>query len=414
MNRHRVVVTGIGVATPLGNENGKFVNALLNGESGAGPITVFDPAALPTRIASEVDDAALPYLCPDRKVAFAVSAARFAVSNAGMAGVQLAQYYDSKASGDISSGVSFGTGLELFSLPDMVRYLNADGIPSTEEHSSTFLQTPSDICLHIISGEHELNAPPVTHISACSASTDALGMAYRMVSEGRRDWMIAGGTDSMINPLGVGGFCLLQALSTRNAEPKAASRPFDRNRDGFLLGEGAAAFILETKSNAEEREAEIYGEIIGYGNSFDAYGISEPHPEGAGAVLAMQRALRDSSISPSEITHINSHGTGTPKNDPIETRAIKKVFGSRSKKIPVNSTKSMIGHLISASGAVEAAATLLCAKQGYIHPTINLDNPDPDCDLDYIPDGKREFKGGYIMKNSFAFGGQNSVLIFKL
>ena len=225
--------------------------------------------------------------------------------------------------------------------------------------------------------------------------------------------MLAGGADSMLNPMGVGGFCKLNALSTRNDEPQKASRPFDVNRDGFVLGEGAAMLVLENMENAVRRGVDIYAEIVGYGNSFDAYAISDPHPKGRGAVAAMSRALALAAISPESISYINAHGTATLKNDPVETLAIKTLFGRNAYGIPVSSTKSMIGHLISAAGAVEAVASIVCANAGWIHPTINLDNPDPDCDLDFVPGQAREHRVGYFLSNSFAFGGQNATLVFR-
>ena len=220
--------------------------------------------------------------------------------------------------------------------------------------------------------------------------------------------MLAGGTDSMINPMGVAGFCKIRAMTTRNEDPRRASRPFDRDRDGFLLGEGAAMLVLEELEAAVARGARIYAELCGYGNSFDAFGISEPHPEGAGAVLAMRRALQQAGDPP--VGSVNAHGTSTPKNDPAETLAIKQVLGT---EVPISSTKSMLGHLISASGAVETAAAILCARKGWMHPTINLENPDPHCPLDYVPGKPRRLEEGYILKNSFAFGGQNACLVIR-
>jgi 3-oxoacyl-[acyl-carrier-protein] synthase II len=225
--------------------------------------------------------------------------------------------------------------------------------------------------------------------------------------------VLAGGTDSMINPLGIGGFCKLCALSRRNEEPAAASRPFDRGRDGFVLGEGAAMLVLEPLESARGRGAEVLAEVCGYGNSFDALGISEPHPEGRGAVQAMERALADAQLRPEQVDVINAHGTGTPKNDPVETLAIKRVFGEHARRMPVCATKSMIGHLISAAGAVEALAAIIGLQGGWVHPTINLEDPDPACDLDYVPRVSRDWPVSVVMSNSFAFGGQNASVIFR-
>ena len=401
--KNRVAITGIGIVSPLGNELSSFVNKLLEGVPAAGPITIFDPCKLPTRIAAQVDDNQLPLRTKDRKVGFAILAARSAIQDAEKFGSPLIK-------GE-RSGLSIGLGLELFSMPDMIDHLH--GKRPVDFDSMEFLQTPSDICVPRICKEHQLEAPPLVHISACAASTDAIGCAFRMVREGRRRWMLVGGTDSMINPMGVGGFCRIQAMTQRNEEPSKASRPFDRDRDGFLLGEGAAMLVLEPWNEAVERGSRIYAEVLGYGTSFDAHGISEPHPEGEGAMIAMQRALKDADVALEQINHINAHGTSTPKNDIAETKAIRRVFEKRADSIPVSSTKSMIGHLISAAGAMEVAAAILCAQKDLIHPTINLENPDSRCNLDYVPNIPRRAVVSYFLKNSFAFGGQNSSLVLR-
>ena len=273
------------------------------------------------------------------------------------------------------------------------------------------MQTPSDIALHLVSHRLGLRKPPRAHVSACAAGTDAIGHAMRLVREGRVDFAVAGGTDSMVNPLGVAGFCSLSATSERNHEPARASRPFDRTRDGFVMGEGAGVMILEREEDARARGAMIYGEIRGYGASLDAHGISEPHPEGKGAILAMTRALADAGASADEIDAVNAHGTSTPKNDPVETRALRAVLGKRAEHVPVSATKSMIGHLISAAGAVEAIAALGCANRGYVHPTINLDSPDPACDLDYVPHVARAHAQKYVLSASYGFGGHNAAIV---
>lgn len=405
--KNRVVVTGIGVVSPLGNSSQDFVTRLLAGESGGGPITLFDPANLPTRIAAEVKGfAGHSVFSKDRKIGFALGAARQACEDAG--------YTPEALQAKQRAGLSLGIGLELFSMDDLIAD-RCGKIHAAEMLTAlTHLQTPSDLCVPLIGREFGLMLPPATHVSACAAATDAIGEAFWRVRRGQCDWMLAGGTDSMINPLGVGGFCRLAALSKRNDEPKRASRPFDKERDGFLLGEGAALLLVESLTSAQNRGARIYGEIVGYGNSFDAHGISEPHPEGAGALLAMRRALNDAGIVPADVVHVNAHGTSTPKNDVVETLAIKTLFGGHAKRLTVNATKSLIGHLISASGAVEVAALLGCARAGFLHPTINIKDPDDGCDLDYVADGKRPAKAGYYLKNSFAFGGQNAALVFKI
>jgi 3-oxoacyl-[acyl-carrier-protein] synthase II len=396
--RRRVAVTGMGVVCPIGNSPDEFRENLLRGVSGVGPITLFDPASLPTRIAAEVKWRG-PIL-RDRKITFAIEAAEQALASSG------------RPQGE--GGLSLGIGLELFSMDDMAAYRRPGfTLPESRQERLSFLQTPSDLCIQLISKRHELTRPPLTHVSACAAGTDAIGTAFRMVADARRDWMLAGGTDSMINPLGVGGFCRIGATTTSNSEPERASRPFDRRRDGFVLGEGAGILVLEGLEEARARGAHIYAEIAGYGNSFDAHGISEPHPEGRGACQAMERALRDAGVPPAAIDCINAHGTSTPKNDPVETMAIKRLLGARSRKVPVCATKSMIGHLISAAGAVEAIGAILCMNSGWVHPTLNLDEPDPACDLDYVPHRARRHEQKYVLSNSFAFGGQNASILLR-
>lgn len=406
----RVAITGMGLVTPLGCDLDLFADRLLAGHSGAGPIRCFDPADLPTRIAAEVDADSLEVKSRDRKLAFALVAARAAVADAAAHGQPLAAAYPP------GGGVlSMGLGLELFSMPDMVRYQRDERVPEDRDLDPlTFLQTPADMAVHRICREHDLRRPPLLHISACAAATDALGEAARLLREGGAAWALAGGVDSMINPMGLAGFCKLAATTRRNAEPERASRPFDRTRDGFLLGEGAGLLVLETLDRARARGARIYGEVAGYGNSFDAHEISEPHPEGEGAVLAMRRAMADAGVAPQDLGYVNAHGTSTPKNDPVETLALRRVLGAAAARIPVSSTKSMIGHLISAAGAVETAAALLCARRGRVHATLNLETPDPRCDLDYVPEGARAAEVGCFLKNSFGFGGQNASLVIRV
>ena len=396
--KQRVAITGMGVVSPIGNTVTDFRDNLLAGVSGIGPITCFDSAELPTRIAGEVkwDGPILR----DRKITFALEAARQCMEDAGEL--------------PTGGGLSLGIGLELFSLDDMAAYRENKGqLPGSVEERMTFLQTPSDLTAHLISHRWQLTAPPMTQVSACAAGADALGAAYRLIARGQRRWMLAGGSDSMVNPMGVGGFCKLTALSRRNEEPQKASRPFDRQRDGFVLGEGAAMLLLENWDDAQARGVVIHGEVLGSGNSFDAHGISEPHPEGRGACQAMRRALADAGLEPVQVDTINAHGTSTPKNDPVETAAIKTVFGEHARRVPISATKSMTGHLISAAGALEAVATVLCLQTGQAHPTLNLDDPDPECDLDYVPHRARPMDAQVALSNAFGFGGQNSSLIIR-
>jgi 3-oxoacyl-[acyl-carrier-protein] synthase II len=388
----------MGVVSPIGCSVESFRRNLFAGVSGAGPITAFDPARLPTRIAAEVRWEG-PIL-RDRKITFALEAARQALEASG------------RPRGE--GGLSLGIGLELFSMDDLAASRRPGFEPPRSRRERLgFLQTPSDLCVSLICRRHGLTRAPLTHVSACAAGTDAIGAAFRRVADGGADWMLAGGTDSMVNPLGVAGFCRIGATTTANGDPQRASRPFDRRRDGFLLGEGAAILVLEPLEAARARGASVQAEVGGYGCSFDAHGISEPHPEGRGALQAMRRALEDAGISPGEVDVVNAHGTSTPKNDPVETLAIKELLGARAREVPVCATKSMIGHLISAAGAVEAAAAVECLRAGVVHPTINLDEPDPLCDLDYVPHRAREHPHEVALSNSFGFGGQNSSIVLR-
>ncbi len=407
--KHRVVVTGMGVVAPIGRTVDEFLDSVLSGRSGGAAISLFDPASLPTRIAAQVNFASVgaelapPLLIRDRKITFALDAARQALDDAHACGTAPA--------GD--GGLSLGIGLELFSMEDAVAKRRDNSLPDDRRDRLTFLQTPSDLCVSMLTAQHGLTAPPSTHVSACAAGTDAIGNAARLIALGRRRWMLAGGADSMINPLGVAGFCSIGAMSTSNDDPAGASRPFDRRRNGFVLGEGAGMLVLERLSDAESRGARIYAEIAGYGTSFDAHGISEPHPEGRGAFQAMQRALAAAGIGPEAIDCINAHGTATPKNDLVETLAIKRLLGSKAYGVPVCGTKSMIGHLISAAGAVEAVAAIGCMNKRWVHPTINLDEPDARCDLDYVPKTARRHEQQFVLSNSFAFGGQNASIVIR-
>jgi len=402
MKRQRVAITAMGVVAPNGCGVPEFLDALLRGRSGIRQVTLFDPAALPTRIAGQVQ-ALLPAPLPDRKIGFALAAAREAFAQAQACGTA--------PSG--RGGLSLGVGLELFSMDDLAAQRAGQSPPSSPVERLSFMQTPSDLCAHFLSEAHGLMLPPLLHVSACAAGSDALGSGFRRVRDGRADFMLVGGTDSMINPLGMAGFAALNATSTRNAEPERASRPFERSRDGFVLGEGAGMLLLERWEAALARGATPLGELVGYGNSLDAHGISEPHPEARGASQAMARALADAGLLPTDISAINAHGTATPKNDPIETLAIHRVFGQHAKKMPISATKSLIGHLISAAGAVEAVAALSCMNAGFVHPTINLDQPDSTCDLDYVPHHARRHRQAYVLSSSYGFGGHNAAIVLR-
>jgi 3-oxoacyl-[acyl-carrier-protein] synthase II len=395
----------MGFVSPLGGTLTQFRDNLLMGASGVGLITAFDPGSFRTRIAAEVKERFESSL-RDRKVTFGCEAARRAWADATAC--------ETAPIAKGHNGLTLGLGLELFSMEDLAASRRPNFVtPHLSEDRLTFLQTPSDLCVHLIAKAYGLHSRPRVHVSACAAGTDAIGNAFRLVRSGRWRWALAGGTDSMINPLGLAGFCKIGATSIRNDPPQKASRPFDANRDGFVLGEGAAILVLERLDDALARGATVHAEIVGYGNSLDAHGISEPHPEGRGAYQAMARAVADAGLSPDVIDCVNAHGSATPKNDVVETLAIKRLLGQRARRVPVVSTKSMIGHLIAAAGAVEAVAAILCMQAGMVHPTINLDEPDPACDLDYVPHTARPHEQRYVLSNSFGFGGQNAAILLR-
>lgn len=398
--RRRVAVTGLGVVTPLGNSVGAFGEGLFAGRSGVGPITHFPPATLGTRIAAEVREFD-PEGYRDRKIPYALQAAREAMADAD--GV----------TGDLHDrGLSIALGLELFSMDDLVAHVvQGAGPPASPRARLSFLQTPSDLVVPLLCREHGLFAPPLTHVSACAAGTDAVGTAFRLVASGRRRMVLAGGTDSMVNPLGVGGFVKIRALSRRNDDPERASRPFDQGRDGFVLGEGAAFLVLEDFEDVRNRGARVRAEVLGYGTSFDAGDISRPHPEGRGAIAAMERALADARLSADRVEAVNAHGTGTPLNDPVEALALRAVLGPNSDRVPVYAPKSMFGHLVGAAGAVEAAAAVLALERQVLPPTINLENPDPACDLNHVVGAAQPHPHSVVLSNSFGFGGQNSCIL---
>jgi 3-oxoacyl-[acyl-carrier-protein] synthase II len=406
----RVVITGVGLVTPLGIGAQKNWEALLRGESGIGPITRFDSSRHATRIAGEVK-AFDPLAFIDKREArrmdlfiqFALAAAALAVEDAGIDPALL--------EGD-RTGVYIGSGI--------------GGLATIEECHGTLLQRGPDrvspfflisIIINEASGfvsiKYRSRGPNSATATACATSTHSVGDSFRLIVRGDADRMLAGGTEAPITPLGVAGFCALRALSTRNDEPQRASRPFDAERDGFVIGEGAGILLLEELSAARRRGARIYAEIVGYGMNADAYHATAPSEDGEGAKGVMQRALADAAIDPGEIDFINAHGTSTPLNDKIETLAIKKAFGEHARKIGVSSTKSMTGHLLGATGAVEAGVTAICLANQMMTPTINYEHPDPECDLDYVPNAARPAEIRYALSNSFGFGGTNGCLILK-
>ena len=408
--RKRVVITGLGVVSPIGIGLKEVTSALMEGRSGANKITKFDTTNFTTQFACEVKNF-LPENYFDKKkarrmdmfVQFGVAAAKMAVEDSKL---------DLTKENLDRIGVVIGSGIGgLSTIESEVKTLLEKG----PRRVSPFL-IPMQI-INMVSGEvaieHGFRGPNYGVVSACASANNALGDALRLMRYGDADVLITGGTESAITQLGLAGFCSARALSQRNDDPTKASRPFDKNRDGFVMGEGAGIVVLETLEHAQARGAKIYAEFLGYGATDDAFHMTAPHPEALSAIKAMQRAIEDSEIPADEIDYINAHGTSTDLNDKIETMAIKKVFGDRAYKIPVSSTKSMTGHLLGAAGGMELIATLICMENGFIHPTINYETPDPDCDLDYVPNMPRKTQINCALSNSLGFGGHNAVIVVR-
>lgn len=407
MNR-KVVITGMGVITPLGNTVEKYWAALLEGKSGVGPLGKFDASEYPTRIAGEVKDFD-GTLYTDRKqlrrmdlsAQYAVGASAQAVQDSGL---DLENIDLDRCGVVIGSGIG---GIGTFEKQHSLLESSGPGRVSPFFIPMMII----DMCAGLVSIQFGFRGPNYATVSACASSSHAILDSMRIIQRGEADVMIAGGTEATITPTSVAGFCQAKALSTRNEEPEKASRPFDIGRDGFVMGEGAAMLILESEEHAKARGARVHAEVVGAGMTGDAHHMTAPHPEGNGARRAMQLALDDCGLPPERISYINTHGTSTSLGDIAETSAIKNVLGDHAYKIPINATKSMIGHLLGAAGAVEMVACVMSIKDGVVHPTINLDNPDPECDLDYVPHQKKEWKIEYALSNSFGFGGHNVSLI---
>ncbi len=414
---NRVVVTGIGVVSPIGIGKETFWSSLKLGQSGIGPITLFDASSFPVRIGGEVKN----FDCNgvvrefhnaenvrDRKVFLALAAAKEVIDDADLP--------DSALSDAL---LCVGVGLEAICLGDFTPYVHSPNLSLamvnslTENLGDRLLQTPLDTTCNILGDRYGFSAGKYTNGSACAAGAQVIGEAWQMLREGYADVALAGATDSMLNPLGLGGFSLLRVLSDENGEPQRACRPFDASRKGTVLGEGSAFVVIETLDAALKRHANIYAEIIGYYSSLDAHSVSDPDGAGKGAVQSMSGAMRVARLQPEDIDCVSAHGTGTVKNDIIETAAIKETLGKHAYRVPVHSVKSMTGHMIAASGAVEAVAAVLTIARGCIPPTINLEKADDLCDLDYVADGARDFTGNTVLSNSFGFGGQNATLIFR-
>ncbi len=406
----RVVITGMGAISPLGLTVSELWEGLISGKSGVDYITLFDATAFDTRFAAEVKGFE-PTNYVDRKEARRMDRfTQFALAATLQAVEQAKLKIDHKNEDEI--GVLFGSGIGgLMTMYDQIKVLLEKGPGRVSPFTAPMMI--SDAAPGQISIILGAKGPNFTSTSACSSSSDAIGEAHEIIKRGDAKIMITGGAEAAINPFAIAAFNAARALSTRNDEPKAASRPFDAERDGFVIGEGAAALVLEHLASALERGVPILGEIVGYGATSDAYHITQPDENGEGAARAMARALKKANLKPSDIDYINAHGTSTPLNDKTETLAIKTVFGEYAYRIPISSTKSMIGHLLGAAGAIEAIACLLTVQHGIISPTINLTHPDPECDLDYVPNRARQVEVKTAMSNSFGFGGHNSVLIFQ-
>jgi len=420
--KRRVVVTGIGCVTPLGASTDDVWQGLTSGRSGIGPLSLFDAESFPVRIAGEVRDWDLWDVgenprqwahCP-RQTTFAIGAGLKAGRAAGLESVLI---------DPVRMGVYLGCGEAFADFDRFTQSISdtADGQDPTGQFNHTALRIfdPNAECEYEpnlpashLAAMFNAQGPNINCIAACVSSTQALGEAARMIRRDDADIILAGGSHSTIHPFGVTGFQRLSALSTRNDDPATAVRPFDRERDGFVIGEGAAVFVLEELEHARSRGAEIWGEITGYGSSQDAYRVTDTHPDGRGTANAIARALQESRLNVDDIDYINAHGTGTVLNDKIETLAIKRAFGRQAYNVPISSTKSMLGHATTACGAIEAAVCLLTIRHNVAPPTINYSVPDPECDLDYIPNIAREISCQHVLSNSIGFGGQNAAIVF--
>ncbi len=409
MNKRRVVVTGIGMVSPLGIGNEPTWQGLIEGRSGVGRITKFDATNYACQIAGEVRGFE-PEAWIEKKevkksdtfIHYAIAAAQIAVDDAKL---------DYKSEDSDRFGVIIGSGI--------------GGLPLIEEmHTRLMERGPSRISPFFIPGlivnlaaghvsiRFGCRGPSSAPATACATGAHAIGDAFKIIQRDDADVMFAGGSEAVITPLAVGGFAAMRALSTRNDEPQRASRPWDLNRDGFVIGEGAGIMLLEERAHALARGAKIYCEVTGYGMSSDAYHISSPSEDGGGMIRVMQRALKDASLAPKDVDYINAHGTSTVVGDRTETMAIKGVFGEQAYKVPVSSTKSMTGHLLGAAGGLESAICALVITTGILPPTINYETPDPECDLDYVPNKARQKKVRHVLSNSFGFGGTNATLLF--
>ncbi|MCA9247091.1 MAG: beta-ketoacyl-ACP synthase II [Planctomycetales bacterium] len=421
MSKRRVVITGIGCVTPLGTRVEQLWENLKQGASGVGRTTLFDASRYPTNIAAEVRDWDVTDFGGDpevwkhrgRHTRFAAGAASQAAEDSGILGqIDPVRFGVYLGSGEGQQDFDAFTKMMTASLKngdlDIAEFTRV-GLETL--HPTDELEQEPNMPAGHLAAMLNAQGPNVNCLTACAASSQAVGEALELIRRGDADAMLSGGTHSMIHQFGVTGFNLLTALSTNNEHPEKASRPFDRHRDGFVLGEGATMMILEELEHAKKRGAKIYGEVLGYGSTADAFRITDTHPEGRGATTCIQLAMKDAGVSPEQIDYINAHGTSTNVNDKVETLAIKKALGDEAYKTPVSSTKSMMGHLIAAAGATELVVSLMAIRDNVLPPTINYETPDPDCDLDYIPNEAREAQCNIVLSNSFGFGGQNISLI---
>ena len=407
---HRVVVTGLGAVTPIGNTVANYLEGLTSGRNGVAAISLFDASAHACRFAAEVKDFdPTGFLEPkeskrwDRFCKFGVVAAKQAIAESGL-------HIDEGNASRI--GVIIGSGVGgLLTMETQAHVLNEKG-PGRVSPFTVPMMIPN-MATGLAAIALGAKGPSSAVATACAAGSNAIGDAYRLLQLGKADVMVCGGAEAGITPLGVAGFASAKALSFRNDDPATASRPFDAERDGFVIGEGSGVLILETLEHAKSRGATIHAEIVGYGMTCDAHHITSPTPGGVGGAEAISLALKEGKLEPNSVDYINAHGTSTPANDSNETTAIKSALGDRAHQIPVSSTKSMTGHLLGGSGGIEAVACVLALKHGIIPPTINYANPDPACDLDYVPNTAREHKLGVVLSNSFGFGGHNVCLAFR-
>lgn len=406
----RVVVTGFGAVTPLGIGVSQFWPRLIAGESGVAEITLMDVADYTSRIAAEVKDFDPgDYLDKkearrvDRFISFAVAATRMAIEHAG---------FPTDPDIRLETGVLIGSGIGgLNTCWEQTKKIHEGG-PSKASPFLVPYMIP-DMASGYVSIIHGFKGPNSCVVTACATGTNSIGEAAEIIKRGDAIAMLAGGAEAPINPIGMSGFCAARAMSTRNDEPMRASRPFDAERDGFVIAEGAGVLVLEDYNFAKSRGANIIAEVVGYGQSGDAFHITAPDPEGFGAYRSMAMAMRKAGLKPEDVSYINAHGTSTELNDKLETAAVKKLFGDFAKNIPMSSTKSMLGHMLGAAGAVEAVICLKAIQEGIVPPTTNYENPDPNCDLDYVPNQARHVNVDVTMSNSFGFGGHNATLVFK-